>query len=73
MITIDDVEPDCVVSPAGAVDGVDYESRRCQVAAGVHAIKGDAPFGVIAYGYGSAGSYAFPGGADVEQIYEPPE
>ena len=72
-ITIDDVEPDCVVSPAGAVDGVDYESRRCQVAAGVHAIKGDAPFGVIAYGYGSAGSYAFPGGADVEQIYEPPE
>ena len=73
VITIDDVEPgDCVVSPAGSVDGVDYESRRCPVSEGAHSIKGGARFGVVAYGYGSAGSYAFPGGADVEQIYEPP-
>jgi hypothetical protein len=26
----------------------------------------------VAYGYGSAGSYAFTGGADVERIYTPP-
>jgi hypothetical protein len=36
-------------------------------------MKGDKPFGVIAYGYGPAGSYAFPGGADAEAIYVPPQ
>ncbi len=73
VITIDDVVPNnCVVTAAGTVQGKTYESRRCPVAAGVHSMKGDTPFGVMAYGYGSAGSYAFPGGADVEQIYEPP-
>jgi hypothetical protein len=72
-ITIDGAEPaGCVVNPAGTIDGVDYESRRCPVGAGVHALKGETPFGVIAYGYGPAGSYAFPGGADVEPIYNPP-
>jgi len=72
-ITIDGVAPaDCVITPAGNVDGTDYESRRCPVSEGVHALKGNTPFGVIAYGYGPAGSYAFPGGADVEPIYEPP-
>jgi len=73
MITIDGIVPaDCVITPAGNVEGVDYESRRCPVDAGVHALKGMTPFGVIAYGYGPAGSYAFPGGADVEPIYTPP-
>ncbi|MEZ4384698.1 MAG: IgGFc-binding protein [Nannocystaceae bacterium] len=74
VITIDGVEANgCVVTPAGAVSGVEYESRRCPVGAGVHSIKGMTPFGVIAYGYGPAGSYAFPGGADVEPIYMPPQ
>lgn len=74
VITLDGVVPaDCVITPAGAVDGVAYESRRCPVSAGVHALKGTTPFGVIAYGYGPAGSYAFPGGADVEPIYTPPQ
>lgn len=73
-ITLDGVEPaDCVITPAGNVDGTDYESRRCPVGEGVHALKGTTPFGVIAYGYGPAGSYAFPGGADVEPIYTPPQ
>jgi len=73
-ITIDGVEPaDCVISPAGNVEGTDYESRRCPVGEGVHAVKGTKPFGLIAYGYGPAGSYAFPGGADVEPIYTPPQ
>jgi len=39
----------------------------------VHALKGKQTFGVVAYGYGPAGSYAFPGGADVEPIYTPPQ
>lgn len=74
MITLDGVEPaDCVITPAGKVDGTDYESRRCPVGAGVHVLKGTTPFGVVAYGYGPAGSYAFPGGADVEPIYAPPQ
>ena len=63
----------CTVTPAGEVDGKSYESRRCAVTEGVHTMTGAAPFGVVAYGYGSAGSYAFAGGADVKKIYEPPE
>ena len=74
MITIGGAEPaGCVITPAGNLDGVDFESRRCPVGAGVHALKGKQPFGVVAYGYGPAGSYAFPGGADVEPIYVPPQ
>ena len=74
VITLDGVEPaGCVVTPAGNVDGTEYESRRCPVSEGVHALKGKTPFGVVAYGYGPAGSYAFPGGADVEPIYAPPQ
>ena len=37
---------------------VTYESRRCAVSAGVHRLSGDKPFGIVAYGYGAAGSYA---------------
>ncbi|MCB9569149.1 MAG: IgGFc-binding protein [Myxococcales bacterium] len=74
VVTIDGVEPQgCVITPAGMVNGTEYESRRCPVSAGVHSLKGTAGFGVIAYGYGPAGSYAFPGGADAEQIYVPPQ
>jgi hypothetical protein len=35
-------------------------------------VVGSKPFGVTAYGYGNAGSYAFTGGADVKPIYVPP-
>ncbi len=73
QVTIDGSDPGgCVVSPAGVVDGVDYESRRCPLSAGAHRIEGDQPFGIVAYGYGGAGSYAFAGGADVKKVYVPP-
>ncbi|MCA9632726.1 MAG: IgGFc-binding protein [Myxococcales bacterium] len=62
----------CTVEPAGTIDGVSYESRVCPLAEGAHRLGGDVPFGIVAYGYGSAGSYAFAGGADVKRIYEPP-
>ena len=39
---------------------------------GVRRVVGDKPFGLTAYGYGPAGSYAFVGGADVKPIYTPP-
>ena len=72
-VTIDGAEPtNCVVEAAGTLLGIDYEARRCPLAEGVHRLSGDKPYGIVAYGYGSAGSYAFPGGADVKPIYEAP-
>ncbi|MGE0327207.1 MAG: IgGFc-binding protein [Polyangiaceae bacterium] len=62
----------CTVEPAGTIDGVSYESRVCPLTEGAHKLTGDVPFGIVAYGYGGAGSYAFAGGADVKRIYEPP-
>jgi len=73
QITIDGSIPNnCVVSTAIVLEGTNYEARRCPLTEGVHQLSGDAPFGITAYGYGSAGSYAFSGGADVRHIYEPP-
>jgi hypothetical protein len=72
-VKIDGAVPtSCVVESAGTLSGVTYEARRCPVAAGVRRVTGDKPFGVTAYGYGFAGSYAFSGGADVKPIYTPP-
>lgn len=62
----------CPTESSGMVGGKTYESRRCSVAEGVHKLSGDMPYGVVAYGYGSAGSYAVAGGADVKPIYDPP-
>ena len=62
----------CITEFAGTVEGVSYESRRCAVKAGAHQLSGDKPFGIVAYGYGSAGSYAVAGGADVKHVYNPP-
>lgn len=73
QVSIDGASPgSCVIAPAGTLDGVSYEARRCPLAEGVHSLSGDKPFGIAAYGYGTAGSYAFIGGADVKRIYEPP-
>ncbi len=73
-VTIDGATTDgCVINQVGSLADVEYESRRCPVGDGVHRIKGEKPFGIAAYGYGSAGSYAFIGGADVRRIYEVPE
>jgi hypothetical protein len=62
----------CVVAPAGTADGKAWEARRCPIKEGQHHMSGDAAFGIVAYGYGRAGSYAFVGGANVKKIYEPP-
>lgn len=73
-VTIDGGAPTgCITESAGTIDGKTYEARRCPLhTEGVHTLSGSDPFGIIAYGYGSAGSYAFAGGADVKRIYEPP-
>lgn len=62
----------CVSEPSTLLDGKAYQSRRCPLAVGVHRLSGNGPFGIAAYGYGRAGSYAFVGGADVKRIYDPP-
>jgi hypothetical protein len=62
----------CTIEPAGEVGGITWETRRCALTVGVHRLAGDLPFGVVIYGYGAAGSYAFVGGADVRRIYDPP-
>ncbi len=73
VITIDGAAPaGCRVEPGGTIEGVTYESRACPLVEGTHSLSGDQPFGITAYGYGTAGSYAFVGGADVKKIYEPP-
>jgi hypothetical protein len=74
-VTIDGTKTDsgnCVVESAGMLNGSEYEARRCPVGEGAHALHGEGPFGIIAYGYGSAGSYAIAGGADVKRIYTVP-
>jgi len=72
-VSIDGASPaSCIVTPAGTLGDKSYESRRCPLTEGVHGLGGDKPFGVAAYGYGNAGSYAFVGGADVKKIYDPP-
>jgi hypothetical protein len=72
-VSIDAAPPkDCVVAPAGKVAGKDWEARRCKLGVGAHRMHGDAPFGIVAYGYGSRASYAFVGGANVKKIYTPP-
>lgn len=62
----------CETEASGKAGGKAWESRRCPLTEGVHQLTGDLPFGIVAYGYGSAGSYAFVGGADVKRVYEPP-
>ncbi|MBK9265880.1 MAG: IgGFc-binding protein [Polyangiaceae bacterium] len=62
----------CLVEPAGMIEGKTYESRKCSLQAGAHRLTGEKPFGIVVYGYGTAGSYAFVGGADVKRVYEPP-
>ncbi len=72
-VTIDGSVPTgCVIGSTVNIDGTDYEARRCPLTEGVHGLSGPEPFGIVAYGYGSAGSYAFAGGANVKAIYEPP-
>jgi hypothetical protein len=74
MITIDGMPApaSCASRPMGNIGGSDWVSLTCALTAGPHAMAGDKPFGITAYGYGRAGSYAFVGGANVTKIYDPP-
>lgn len=72
-VTVDGAAPTgCDSAPMGTIGGVDYIGSRCPISEGAHTLVGTAPFGLAAYGYGTAGSYAFVGGANVKKIYTPP-
>ncbi len=62
----------CVKSSAGTLGGQAYETYRCPLGEGAHNVSGDTGFGLMVYGYGNVGSYAFAGGANVKKIYTPP-
>lgn len=63
---------ECTQAPIGNIDGKDWVARRCPLPEGTHTMTGDKAFGIAAYGYGQAGSYAFIGGSNVKKIYVPP-
>ncbi|MCS6902555.1 MAG: hypothetical protein RMJ98_19910, partial [Myxococcales bacterium] len=63
----------CKIEPIGVLEGVTYEARTCPLTMGAYYLSGSEPFGIAVYGYGSAGSYAYVGGADVKPIYKVPE
>lgn len=62
----------CTTTAVGTIGSKTYESIRCPVSEGAHKVAGDKDFGITVYGYGSAGSYAYSGGANVKEIYDPP-
>lgn len=66
------IDGSCTSAPIGTLDTTTYEARRCPLTEGAHTMTGDKPFGITAYGYGNAGSYAFVGGSNVKKIYAPP-
>jgi hypothetical protein len=73
QVKIDGAAPaGCVNAPIGSLDGKNWVALRCPLAEGAHKMNADNPFGIVAYGYGRAGSYAFVGGANVKKIYNPP-
>lgn len=63
---------ECSTDAMGPLDGKSWVARRCPLSEGSHTMTGDKPFGIAAYGYGRAGSYAFVGGSNVKKIYTPP-
>ena len=61
----------CTTSTAGTIDNTTWDVIRCPLEDGVHTLTADQPVGLAVYGYGPAGSYAYPGGADVREINVP--
>ncbi len=62
----------CDSATIGALGTTSYLAFRCPFPEGPHKVTGSAPFGVMAYGYGTAGSYALTAGANLKSIYVPP-
>jgi len=70
--TIDgaDVGASCDWDLDGELMGITYRSYYCPISAGTHVVDGAGePVGLTVYGYFEAGSYGFPGGSDLREIF----
>ena len=61
-VTIDGGPASCETANAGNIGAGAWIAMRCVVGDGVHTIAGASPIGVIVYGYGSVGSFAYAAG-----------
>jgi hypothetical protein len=61
----------CQQYPAGMLEGVQYHSLRCELAAGAHHVAGSLPIGVTVYGYYNVGSYGYAAGSQLTRINIP--
>ena len=50
----------------GELNGITYVTWTCPITETAHDLQADADVGLLVYGYYSAGSYSFPGGAGLE-------
>jgi len=64
-VTIDD--DDLSGSDFEAIPSTDWERARIRLDPGVHHLKSTRPVGVVVYGYDDDVSYAYPGGAQLEE------
>jgi hypothetical protein len=58
----------CTVEAVGSVGGVEREVVTCPLEDAAHELEASAPVGLVVYGYGPAGSYAYVGGTNLERI-----
>jgi hypothetical protein len=65
---VPDELPSCTREPLGTFAGSDWEVVTCPLTDGVHEVVATEPVGLMVVGYGPAGSYAYTGGTDLEQI-----
>jgi hypothetical protein len=67
QVYLDEVPITSHLSPS--VNG--YSTARLRIATGAHQIRGEMPFGLYVYGFGSYTSYMYPGGMDFVHIAMP--
>ena len=72
QVTVDglglDMMSGCTDGEIGDMEGTLYRQVTCAVSEGAHRVESDRPLGLTVYGYYNVGSYAYPGGSDLEVI-----
>ena len=63
-----DLMAGCTEGEIGELDGTMFRQVTCAVGEGSHRVESDRPLGLTVYGYYNVGSYAYPGGSDLEVI-----
>ena len=63
-----DLMAGCTPGEIGELEGTMFRQVTCAVDEGSHRVESDRPLGLTVYGYYNVGSYAYPGGSDLEVI-----